>query len=224
MHYYREVSDEQPIPGRETVLHQDEHLLVVDKPHFLPVMPGGRFVEQTLLRRLLAQSGNADLVPLHRSDRLTAGLVLFSVNRRTRAVYQALFRERRIGKRYLAMAPALPARSFPLLRQSRMVRGDPFFRMQEVAGVANSETRVEVLARGTGDWCYALQPATGRKHQLRVHMAALGAPVRNDPWYPVLREREADDQARPLRLLAQRLAFADPLSGEWRQFDSGLAP
>lgn len=222
--YYREVPDEEPIPGTETVLHRDDHLLVVDKPHFLPVMPSGRFVEQTLLRRLLQRTGNGDLVPLHRIDRLTAGLVLFSVNRQTRAAYQALFRERRICKRYLAMAPALPTRSFPLVRQSRIAKGEPFFRMQEVAGPTNSETRVEVLARGTGNWCYALFPITGRKHQLRVHMAALGAPIANDPWYPLLREREADDQARPLRLLAQRLAFVDPLTGESRQFESDLAP
>ncbi|MEO8746278.1 MAG: pseudouridine synthase [Rhodanobacter sp.] len=222
--YYREVPDEQPIPGSETVLHRDEHVLVVDKPHFLPVVPSGRFVEQTLLRRLLRLTGNADLVPLHRIDRLTAGLVLFSVNRNTRAAYQELFRERRICKRYLAIAPALPARSFPLVRESRIVRGEPFFRMQEVAGTANSETRVEVLARGSGDWRYALHPVTGRKHQLRVHMAALGAPICNDPWYPLLREREADDDARPLRLLAQRLAFVDPLTGDFRQFESGMAP
>jgi len=218
--YYREVPDEQPIPGVATVLYRDEHLLVADKPPFLPVVPSGSYLEQTLLRRLQQRTGSADLVPLHRIDRLTAGLVLFSVNPHTRAAYQALFRERWVAKRYLALAPALPALAFPLLRRSRLVRGEPFFRMTEAAGAPNSETRIEVLERGPGDWRYALYPVTGRKHQLRVHMAVLGAPIRNDPWYPQLEEPQADDHAHPLRLLAQRLAFVDPVSGELRQFDS----
>lgn len=218
--YYRDVPDEQPIPGAVAVLYQDERLLVADKPPFLPVMPSGNYLEQTLLRRLLRQTGIADLVPLHRIDRLTAGLVLFSVDPRTRDAYQALFRERRVAKRYLALAPALPGLAFPLLRRSRLVRGEPFFRMAEVAGAPNSETRIEVLERGPGDWRYALYPVTGRKHQLRVHMAALGAPIRHDPWYPRLQAPQADDHAHPLRLLAQGLAFTDPLGGALRQFAS----
>jgi tRNA pseudouridine32 synthase/23S rRNA pseudouridine746 synthase len=221
--YYREVPDEQPIPGAVAVLYQDEHLLVADKPPFLPVVPSGSYLEQTLLRRLLQQTGSADLVPLHRIDRLTAGLVLFSVNPRTRSAYQALFRERRVGKRYLALAPALPALAFPRVHRSRLVRGEPFFRMLEAAGEPNSETRIEVLERGPDDWRYALHPITGRKHQLRVHMAALGAPIRHDPWYPQLDARQVDDHAHPLRLLAQGLAFVDPMSGEPRQFESRRA-
>lgn len=218
--YFREVPDEQPIPGAATVLYQDEHLLVADKPPFLPVVPSGSYLEQTLWRRLLRQTANADLVPLHRIDRLTAGLVLFSGNPRTRAAYQALFRERQVGKRYQARAPALPALAFPLVHRSRLVRGEPFFRMTEAAGAPNSETRLEVLERGPGDWRYALYPVTGRKHQLRVHMAALGAPIRNDPWYPQLDAPRADDHAHPLQLLAQGLAFVDPVSGEPRRFES----
>ncbi|MGH8324765.1 MAG: pseudouridine synthase, partial [Steroidobacteraceae bacterium] len=177
IHYYREVVDELPIPFTETVLHVDEHLVVVDKPHFLPVTPAGGFVEQTLLRRLIRRLDNPELVPLHRIDRLTAGLVLFSANRASRAAYQALFREQRIDKRYEALAPALPALAFPLLRRSRIVTGEPFFRMGEIDGEPNSETRIEVIGRGGDHWRYALHPVTGRKHQLRVHMAALGAPI-----------------------------------------------
>ena len=221
--YFREVPDEQAIPGAVAVLYHDEHLLVADKPPFLPVMPSGRYLEQTLLRRLLRQTGIAGLVPLHRIDRLTAGLVLFSVNPRTRAAYQALFRERRIGKRYLALAPALPALTFPRVHRSCLVRGEPFFRMVEAAGEPNSETRIEVLERGPDDWRYALYPVTGRKHQLRVHMAALGAPIRHDPWYPQLDAPRADDHANPLRLLAQCLEFVDPVSGRPCRFESQRA-
>jgi tRNA pseudouridine32 synthase/23S rRNA pseudouridine746 synthase len=218
--YWREVVDEAAIPFAETVLYQDGHLLVADKPHFLPVTPAGRFVEETLLARLVRRTGNAALVPLHRIDRLTAGLVLFSTNPSSRAAYQALFRERAIGKRYEALAPPLPGLAFPLQRRSRIVAGEPFFRMCEADGPANSETRVEVLARGAGDWRYALYPVTGRKHQLRLHMAALGAPIRHDPLYPALAGEQPDDHARPLQLLARALAFTDPLSGEPRRFES----
>ena len=222
LHYYREVADEAEIPFVETVLHADEHLVVADKPHFLPVTPAGGFVEQTLLRRLIRRLDNPQLVPLHRIDRATAGLVLFSANPASRAAYQALFRERRIGKCYEAFAPALPAGVFPLYRRTRIVQGEPFFRMAEVEGEPNSETRIEVIERGDTDWCYALHPVTGRKHQLRVHMAALGVPIRNDPLYPELAVAAADDYRRPLKLLARELAFVDPLSGEFRRFRSGL--
>jgi tRNA pseudouridine32 synthase/23S rRNA pseudouridine746 synthase len=230
--YFREVADEPAIPFAETVLHADDHLVVADKPHFLPVTPAGGFVRETLLARLVQRLGNPHLVPLHRIDRDTAGLVLFSTNPDTRAAYQALFRERRIRKHYEAIAPALPGRSFPLVRTSRIEPGTPFFRMQEADGAPNSETRIEVSQRevaGEGIdgrapvyWRYALEPITGRKHQLRVHMAALGAPIRNDRWYPQAGEPAPDDHTRPLKLLARGVAFSDPLDGRPRSFESAL--
>lgn len=220
--YFREVADEASIPFIETVLYVDEHLVVVDKPHFLPVTPAGEYVEETLLTRLVRRLDNPQLVPLHRIDRLTAGLVLFSANPASRARYQALFPARKISKRYEAIAPALPALEFPLRRATRLVPGEPFFRMQEVDGTPNSETRIEVCERRGEQWRYALHPVTGKKHQLRLHLAALGAGICHDPFYPTLTERAADDYARPLKLLAQSLAFTDPLTGEERRFESQL--
>ncbi len=222
IHYYREVADEVPVPSTEIVLHVDEHLVVADKPHFLPVTPAGGFVEQTLLRRLIGRLDNPELVPLHRIDRATAGLVLFSACRSSRAAYQALFRERRIDKRYEALAPGLPGLAFPLHRRSRIVAGEPFFRMRESDGTANSETRIEPIDRDGDHWRYALFPVTGKKHQLRLHMAALGAPILGDTLYPTLAEQAADDYRHPLKLLAQGLAFIDPLSGQPRRFESRL--
>ncbi|MDQ6647919.1 MAG: RluA family pseudouridine synthase [Pseudomonadota bacterium] len=222
VHYYREVVDEAVIPFVETVLQADEHLVVADKPHFLPVIPSGGFVEQTLLRRLMRQLDNPDLAPLHRIDRGTAGLVMFSACRETRSAYQALFQQRRIEKRYEALAPALPQLAFPLLKRSRMVTGEPFFRMREVEGEPNSETRIEVIDRGDAWWRYALYPVSGKKHQLRVHMASLGAAIVNDDFYPSLTEVATGDHRHPLKLLAQALAFVDPLSGEPRRFESRL--
>ena len=220
VYYYRDVPDEPAIAAEAVVLHRDAHLLVVDKPHFLPVVPAGRFVRDTLLARLVRATGLDRLAPLHRIDRATAGLVLFSIEPRTRDAYQALFRTRRIQKQYQAIATPLPDIAFPALRRSHITRGAPFFRMRETDGDANSETRVDVLARGPRLWQYALEPVTGRKHQLRVHMAALGAPILNDPLYP---ELDADAVARdgePLQLLAKRLSFDDPLTGAFRHFES----
>jgi tRNA pseudouridine32 synthase/23S rRNA pseudouridine746 synthase len=220
VHYYREVAEEPAIPFEESVLYHDADLLVADKPHFLPIAPTGAHVHETLLGRLIRRTGNQALVPLHRIDRETAGLVLFSANPHTRARYQALFRDRAIRKSYEAIAPALPLVEFPCVHRSRIVAGEPFFRMKEVDGPANSETRIDVIARGGGGWLYALAPITGRKHQLRVHMAALGAPIANDRSYPVLRERAAGDYAAPLQLLARQLDFIDPLTGAQRSFSS----
>ena len=220
--YFREVADEAAIPFEEAVLHVDAQLVVADKPHFLPVTPAGGHVRETLLARLVRRLGNPALVPLHRIDRDTAGLVLFSADPGTRAAYQSLFRQRRIYKRYEAIAPALPGLVFPHVHAARLEAGEPFFRMREVEGAPNSETRIEVLERRDAWWRYALEPVTGRKHQLRVHMAALGAPIRNDRAYPELVPVVEGDYTQPLQLLAQALAFEDPLSGELRRFESRL--
>ncbi|KPW94014.1 Pseudouridine synthase [Pseudomonas syringae pv. castaneae] len=222
IHYFREVPNETPIPVLETILYADEHLVVADKPHFLPVTPAGEYVEQTLLRRLIHRLGNPDLVPLHRIDRHTAGLVLFSANRQTRSAYQALFPTRQIDKFYEAIAPALPGLEFPRLHESRLVEGEPFFRMQEGAGASNTRTQIEVLERQDQLWRYGLYPVTGKKHQLRVHMAALGAGICNDPFYPAVVKNPVDDYQNPLKLLAKGLRFIDPLSGKQRQFESLL--
>jgi len=219
--YFREVADEPVIPFAEAIVHQDADLLVADKPHFLPVTPAGDYVRETLLARLVARTGNRDLVPLHRLDRLTAGLVLFSTRPDTRDAYQRLFRERRIEKVYEALAPPLPQRAFPLERHTRLVPGEPFFRMAEVPGEPNARSRIEVIEAAGPVWRYRLHPVSGRKHQLRVHMAGLGAPILGDDLYPeLLVDAPAD---APLQLLAKGLAFDDPLSGQRRTFTSGLS-
>lgn len=221
LYYYRELESEPEIPFQAELIHRDEHLLVVDKPHFLPVIPAGRFLQQTLLVRLKRELGLDELVPLHRLDRGTAGLVLFSVNPETRGRYQQLFPTRAVEKVYEALAPSLPGLPLPLRHRSRLVEGEPFFRMRETEGEANSETLIESqTVLGAGLSRYRLQPLTGRKHQLRVHLAALGAPIVNDSFYPELRPELEDDYRRPLQLLARAVRFADPLTGVERRFES----
>ncbi|MGQ9448733.1 RluA family pseudouridine synthase [Xanthomonas citri pv. bilvae] len=222
--YFREVADEPAIPYVETVVHADAQLVVACKPHFLPVAPADAYVRETLLTRLVRRLDNPALVPLHRIDRETAGLVLFSANPATRGIYQALFRERRIRKHYLAVAAPLPELRFPYVHRSRLEPGEPFFRMREGVGEPNSETVIEVVARNADTWTYRLEPVTGRKHQLRVHMAALGTPILHDRFYPALEAQRPDDPGRPLQLFAHTLAFDDPITGEPRRFTATTEP
>jgi tRNA pseudouridine32 synthase/23S rRNA pseudouridine746 synthase len=218
--YYRELESEGAIPFVEHVLYQDEHILVADKPHFLPVIPSGRFLHETLLVRLRKQR-RENLVPVHRLDRETAGVVLFSVNPGTRGHYTSLFRNRKVRKVYEALAPTLEDASFPTTRRTRIVRGEPFFRMKEVEGEANSETHISSLSNLGHVTLYQLVPITGRKHQLRLHLAALGIPVINDKLYPAMSPSDDDDFSRPLKLLAKSLSFQDPLTGRQHYFESG---
>lgn len=225
VYYYRHLADEPDVPFQEAVVFQDDHLLVADKPHFLPVTPTGRYVQQSLLVRLKNRLGIDTLSPIHRIDRETAGLVVFSLRPQDRAAYQALFRDRAVVKSYEAIARFDDGLSWPVERRSRIVEEDgAFFRMTEAAGEPNSETRMELLER-RGEWArYALKPVTGKRHQLRVHMNALGLPIAGDQFYPrVLRgPDETEDFANPLRLLAQAIQFTDPVTGARRRFNSQL--
>ena len=223
LYYYRALDDEPRIPFEETLLYQDEHLVVADKPHFLPVTPSGPYLQETLLVRLKNRLGIDGLIPIHRIDRETAGLVLFSVKPAERDAYQALFRNRNVSKHYEAIAPWRNDLSFPLIRKSRIVEDEPFFRQLEVPGQPNSETRIEVLEIRGDKARYALSPVTGKKHQLRVHMNALGIPILNDRMYPPVSPTPGDDYSLPLQLLAKSIAFTDPMTGQARQFQSTLS-
>ncbi len=220
--YYRELENEGAVPFVEQVLYEDEDILVADKPHFLPVIPTGRFLHETLLVRLRKQGKPEDLVPVHRLDRGTAGVVLFSVNPRTRGHYTSLFRNRKIRKVYEALVPTVEGSNFSTTRRSRIVRGEPFFRMKEVAGEANSETHINYLSNLGSITRYQLVPVTGRKHQLRLHLAALGIPVVNDKLYPAMTSTDNDDFSNPLKLLAKSISFRDPLTGQQHYFESGV--
>jgi tRNA pseudouridine32 synthase/23S rRNA pseudouridine746 synthase len=220
LYYYRALPPETRIPFEEELLFQDAHLVAVDKPHFLPVTPSGHYLQETLLVRLKNRLGLDGLSPIHRIDRETAGVVLFSVRPQERAAYQDLFRQREVDKSYQAIAPWRDDISFPRVSRSRIVEGQPFFRQAEVPGLPNSETHIEVLEVSGPLARYGLSPVTGKKHQLRVHMYALGLPIVNDRVYPPLDPTPDDDYRYPLQLLAQSIGFDDPFTGERRQFSS----
>jgi tRNA pseudouridine32 synthase/23S rRNA pseudouridine746 synthase len=220
--YYREPDAETRIPFAEKILFQDENLLVADKPHFLPVIPAGRFLRETLLVRLKKSQNLEHLVPLHRLDRETAGIVLFSVNPETRGFYSRLFNDRKVTKIYHALAGVAPQLEFPLTHRSRMTAGEPFFRMRETDGNPNSETLIELKKKINDDASlYELKAVTGKKHQIRLHMASLGIPIINDKFYPEMNDSGADDDfSAPLKLLAKSVSFRDPLTGENLFFES----
>jgi len=220
LYYYREVPNEAPIPFEEVVLYRDEHLLVVDKPHFLPVVPSGGYLAETVLVRLKRKLGLDDLAPIHRIDRDTAGLVLFSTQSTSRAAYSALFRQHQVHKIYHAIAPWRADLPMPQLRQSRIQPAGHFMLQQEVPGEPNAITHIRVLQVRGALARYELRPVTGQRHQLRVHMLALGLPLLNDGLYPTLTPEGQVDHAHPLQLLARELAFTDPVTGQARHFVS----
>lgn len=219
--YYRTVPEEPSIPFEVDVLHQDERLVVVDKPHFLASIPGGRHLRETVLTRLRDRLSLPHLTPVHRLDRDTAGVMLFCCDPSARGHYQQLFQSRDVAKEYEAVAPWRAGLGLPLVYESRLKPGEPHFMMREVAGESNSRTRIELLQQFGTLAHYRLQPTTGRKHQLRVHMHSLGIPICNDAFYPIWRPTEqSDDYTRPLQLLARAVEFLDPFSGQRRRFES----
>ena len=236
VYYYRNLSHvvevEEHIPFDEVILHQDEHLIVVDKPHFLPVTPSGKYLQETVLVRLKRKLGLDDLIPIHRIDRDTAGLVLFSVQPASRNVYQALFRDRAVHKTYEAIAPwrpdlVFPSR-FPITRHSRIVgdtsEGRGFMTQTEVEvtrhAPLNALTHIQVLEVKGNFARYELKPVTGKRHQLRVHMHALGLPIVGDGIYPMLTPEGQMDYKNPLQLLAKSIEWTDPMTGVLRRFQS----
>ncbi len=225
VHYWRAQPDEPASAEIARIVFLDEHLLVADKPHFMPVTPTGAYVQRSLLVQLKRLTGIDTLSPIHRIDRETAGLVVFCRRPQDRDAYQALFRRREVDKRYEAIAPT-GADPLPASRCSR-IEEDPaaFFRMREVDGEPNSLTRLSAGSRRKGLTRYALEPVSGRRHQLRVHLWGLGRPICGDSFYPVVLRGpgEPDDPGHPLQLLAEEVAFTDPVTGRARRFTTSYS-
>lgn len=217
--YYREIPDEPKIPFKEEILFKDENLIVVDKPHFIPVTPAGRYVKESLLARLKHQFQNEDISPVHRLDRETAGVILFTCNPKVRGAYQTLFQKRQVNKVYEAIA-ATSILTFPITHKSRIDKGEQFFIMQEVDGEINSETTITVQETNESLSKYLLKPITGRQHQLRVHMMSLGIPILHDPFYPNVLPCKGEDYSQPLQLLAKSIEFIDPITKKNVSFES----
>ena len=222
LYYFRDVPQEPQIPFQERILYLDDDLLVVDKPHFLPVIPSGKYVRETLLVRLGKTLNSTTLAPIHRIDRDTAGIVLFSRNPATRNAYSKLFRDHVVSKTYHAIARWNPDLPWPIQRHTRIALGQHFMQQAEVEGPPNALTSIRPLLHNDTLALYELKPVNGQRHQLRVHMNALGLPILGDGIYPELTPEGSANFEKPLQLLAQSIAFTDPLSGEARHFESTL--
>ena len=221
--YFREVKAEPRIPFEEAILYEDDEILVADKPHFLPVTPTGKHVNECLVHRLVVRTGNKELVPVHRLDKETAGLVLFSKRPATRKDYFGLFESRRIHKQYEAVA-TLPEDSDKTawLIESRIEPSGEWILRHNVSGKVNARSRIELLERDGDVARFALSPITGKTHQLRLHMGLIGSQILNDKFYPELKpESEAVDYTKPLQLLAKSLEFTDPITNIQHRFNSG---
>ncbi|MFC9892493.1 RluA family pseudouridine synthase [Nocardia sp. NPDC127579] len=218
--FHRDLPVETPVPFDITVVHRDADLLVIDKPHFLATIPRGQHIRETALVRLRHDLDLPDLIPAHRLDRVTAGLILFVINPARRGAYQTMFHKRSVHKEYEAIAPYSPDLTLPRTVRSRIIKEKQVLAAQEVPGEPNAETVVELLDQRDGLGRYRLRPHTGRTHQLRLHMNSLGVPILGDDFYPVLTDKPVDDFTRPLQLLAAALEFTDPISGEPRRFET----
>jgi len=213
--YFREVMAEPRIPFAEQVIYEDEQILLADKPHFLPVTPGGTAVNECLLHRLMRRTGNSDLVPVHRLDRETAGLVLFSKQPATRDHYVSLFRDGKISKSYQAVG-LLPEQDVcrDWLVQSRIEPSNEWILRHNVPGTINARSRISLLSSNEQYGRFSLSPLTGKTHQLRLHMGLIGSQILHDRFYPkLLPKLQQPDYTRPLQLLAKRLQFTDPVTG-----------
>lgn len=219
--FHRDLPEEKPVPFDLPIVYRDDTILVADKPHFLATIPRGSHILQTALVRLRRELDLPDLIPAHRLDRATAGLVLFVVDPTRRGAYQTLFQRQRVRKEYEAVAGYREGLLFPLSLESRIIKEKHVLAAQEVPGPPNARTRVELIERRGDIARYRLHPATGRTHQLRLHMNSLGIPILGDDFYPVITDKPVDDFTRPLQLLAATLEFTDPVTGEHRRFDSG---
>ncbi len=220
LRYRREVPEEPVMPFEETVLFRNDLILAADKPHFMPVTPSGPWVNGCLLYRLMRSTGCADLVPVHRLDRETAGVVLFSANPATRRAYGLLVLRGGLKKRYEAIARIPPDGRAEWEVASRIEKGEPWFRMRETEGAVNARTRIRLVEKRGERGRFEIEPLSGKQHQIRLHMARIGAPIAHDWLYPELQPEPKSGFDRPLMLLARELAFTDPVSGEARVFRS----
>lgn len=220
--FHREMEPEPPVPFPISVVHRDPHLLVVDKPHFLATTPRGSHITETALARLREELDLPALSPAHRLDRLTAGLVMFSVRPEDRGAYQLLFQRREVHKEYEALAPHDPGLVLPRTVRSRIEKARGVIAATEVPGAPpNAESLIELIEVRGDVGRYRLTPHTGRTHQLRVHMNSLGLPLLGDPVYPRVTDPAPEDYRRPLQLLSRVLAFTDPVTGTAHRFESG---
>ncbi len=220
VYLYRAPPIEPRVPFAIEILHRDDRLLVVDKPHFLATTPRGSWITETALVRLRRELDLPELSPVHRLDRLTAGVLVFTVRREARRAYQMMFEQRLVEKEYEAIAPRSSLLDFPREVASRILKEPGVLQAREVPGPVNAVTQIELLDTDGDIARYRLRPRTGKTHQLRVHMNSSGIPILGDNLYPEVYDVAPQDYSNPLQLLATAIEFDDPVTGRRTRFTS----
>lgn len=223
LQYFREIPNEPLIPYKEKIIFENAHYIIVDKPHFLPVIPSGPYVNECLLNRLKNSTGNINLTPINRIDRETAGLVMFSSNVSTRGLYNSLFEKRKVTKTYEAITDyKISPGVSEFMIKNRIIKGEPWFRMRCEEGKVNAITKINLIKMNNKFAHFKLEPVTGKKHQLRLHLSSMGYKIINDRYYPQLQDKKDTDFSKQLQLLAKEITFIDPLNTKLKTFSSNL--
>ncbi|AZA10470.1 Ribosomal large subunit pseudouridine synthase A [Corynebacterium gerontici] len=232
--FYRMPAPEREAPYRCEIIYEDDLIMVVDKPPFLATMPRGMHITQTVTVQMRKASANDELTPAHRLDRNTAGVLLLTKKRAVRGAYQQLFSARSVQKTYEAIGSQSDSQPgdiwrYHLLKKAGEVQGsigqgppNSETLVHDIRGVnAQEQTQLETMHGPLPPQAvYALKPHTGKTHQLRLHMLAAGHPILGDPAYPNVLPLGQEKFDQPMHLLASRLCFEDPVTGEWRDFAS----
>lgn len=187
---YRPPMPEPPAPREFGVLYEDQDLVVVDKPAGLPVHPTARYYENTLTALLRARYPSPSRVTLtHRLDRETSGIVICAKNREAERILKAQFESRVVSKRYLALVRGVVDASSRTIDLPLELCTDGILKNRMRVAAAGtgleSQTLVDVVARGRTTTLVAARPRTGRQHQIRVHLDAIGHPIVGDKLYGV---------------------------------------
>lgn len=229
LHYFRAPWEEPDVSREIAILYSDEQLIVFDKPDGMPVLPGGYYLEHSMVM-LVRRRLDRNLSPLHRLGRGTSGAILFTRTREAATVFSSMMRRRQIGKTYLALVRGIPARrSFsidtPIGRVGHPRLGD-IHDVTKSGKEAVSECAVLAAHRETDTSLVQVCIPTGRTHQIRIHLASVGHPLVGDKFYrgrlaPRPGEEEASGAALPgdpgYILHSWKLRYSDPMTGTDRE-------
>lgn len=214
--WHRPPWDEPAVPMQFSIVYEDDSIVAVDKPSGLQTMPAGGFLEHTLMHLLRQQYPEAS--PLHRLGRCTSGLVLFARTSAAAAVLSKAWRDHEVKKTYRALAIGVATRDRIEIDAAIGPVPHPQLGSVHAASTAGKPSRsvATVLERGADHTLFSVDIASGRPHQIRIHLACAGHPLVGDAVYDVggvIKDRPGLPGDGGYFLHAERLTFAHPITG-----------